>query len=408
MRANTRRYLAITHLELNLRFSGDGTPVRHFLKALLLDPSDGWRVQRLDLAFPGANDSPETGEFLISGIGDLDRDGRPELVYAVTVGRADCYILAYRYDGAIWQCSPILAELPSVDLVRSIALGDLDRDGADEIVLGTRSSGAVLILDRGPTGYVATTIDRDQYGIGTTNTREVAVADLDSDGALEILVATARAGAENWHATPGAIFLYRQSANGWDRSLIDDHGGRTHTRMVAVADVKNDGVKRIVSSAVGIVQPNSNQVISEPELRLYTFTGESVVCEAIGTLENMIKSRSFAAGDIDGDGRTALAVGTRALGAAGLEETALFVYRFDPIVRAWQRETVDTSGPLGFHCVAIGDVDGDGRLEIIASDDWRGEIKIYKRRDNGWQRTTVYAAGGPIFCSAIHLIEYNG
>jgi len=133
-----------------------------------------------------------------------------------------------------------------------------------------------------------------------------------------------------------------------------------------------------------------------------------VVCEAIGTLENMIKSRSFAAGDIDGDGRTALAVGTRALGAAGLEETALFVYRFDPIVRAWQRETVDTSGPLGFHCVAIGDVDGDGRLEIIASDDWRGEIKIYKRRDNGWQRTTVYAAGGPIFCSAIHLIEYNG
>ncbi|MEA2989807.1 MAG: hypothetical protein QOG83_2518 [Alphaproteobacteria bacterium] len=400
-----KRYLAVTQLELNLRFSEAGEPTRHFLQALLLDPSAGWRAQPFDLRYPGSSEDADTGEFIVSAVGDLDGDGRCELVYAVTIAPADCHILAYRHDGTDWRALPIIKGLPSVDLVRSIALGDLDQDGADEIVLGTRPSGAVLVLDGGPTGYAVTTIDRDQYGTGTTNTREVAVADVDGDGALEILVATAHASLEKWQATPGALFLYRRSADGWDRILIDDHGGRTHTRMVAVADVKNDGVKRIVSSAVGVVEPESGRIDPQPELRMYTLTGERAACQPIGTLENMIKSRSFAAGDIDGNGSMALVVGTRALGAAGLETTCLFVYRFDAHTQAWERETLDTSGSFGFHCVAIADVDGDGRSEVIASDDGRGLIKLYKKRGDGWQREIIYAAKGAIFCSAIHLIQ---
>jgi hypothetical protein len=233
----------------------------------------------------------------------------------------------------------------------------------------------------------------------------VAVADVDSDGALEILVATARASLENRQSTPGAIFLYRRSARGWDKILIEDHGGRTHTRMLAVADVKNDGINRIVSSAVGIVQPGSGRIDPDPELRLHTLKGARAECEPIGALENMIKSRSFAAGDIDGNGRNALVIGTRALGVPGLETTCLYAYRFNHDTGTWARETLDTSGPLGFHCVAIGDVDGDGRSEIIASDDGRGLIKLYKRRDDGWQQEIIHDAKGMIFCTAIHLIE---
>ena len=400
-----KRYLAVTQLELNLRFSADEAPVHHFLQALILDPLQRWCAQRLDLRYPGSSDPADAGEFVVSAMGDLDGDGRPELIYAVTTARANCHIVAYRHDGTTWCALPIIKGLPSVDLVRSIALGDLDNDGADEIVLGTRPNGAVIVLDGEPTGYVATTIDRDQYGTGTTNTREVAVDDVDADATPEILVATARASKEDWQATPGAIFLYRRSPDGWDRLLIDDHCGRTHTRMVAVADVKNDGIRRIVSSAVGVVQPGSGGIDPQPELRLYTVTGRRVTRQPIGTLENMIKSRSFAAGDVDGSGRVALVVGTRALGGTSHETTCLYVYRFDDRTQAWERETIDTSGPLGFHCVAIGDVDGDGRSEIIASDDGRGQIKLYKRRGSGWEHEIIYAASGAIFCSSIHLIE---
>jgi FG-GAP-like repeat len=242
------RYLAVTQLELNLQLSGNANATGHYLRALLLDPSRGWEVQKFDMRYPGSNQGADTGQFIVSAVGDLHGDGRSEIVYAVTVEPSACHILAYRHDGGGWRCSPVITGLPSVDLVRSIALGDVDEDGADEIVVATRPNGAVLILDGGPAGYAVTTIDRDQYGAGTTNTREVTVADVDSDGAQEILVATARADSEKWQATPGAIFLYRRCANGWDRTLIDDHGAQTHTRMVAVADVKNDGINRIISS----------------------------------------------------------------------------------------------------------------------------------------------------------------
>ena len=402
---NARRYLAVTQLELNLRFSESGVPVNHSLQALLLDPSEQWRVQRLDLAYPGSKARADIGQFVVSAVGDLDGNGHCELVYGVTLQPGNCHLLGYRHDRKAWRSLPIFKGPSSVDFIRSIALGDLDGDGADEIVLGTRPNGAVLVLDHNRSGYVVTTVDRDQYGAGTTNTREVAVADVDSDGVFEILVATARAGAEDWRATPGAIFLYRRSTDGWTRVLVDDHAGRTHTRMVAVADVKKDGVNRIISSAVGVVQSESGCIDPSPELRMYTLTEEGARCETIGVLENMIKSRSFAAGDIDGNGRIALVVGTRALGISGLNTTCLYIYRFNDRAQAWERETLDTSGPLGFHCVAIADVDGDGLSEIVASADGQGLIKLYKKRGSSWQQEIIYAAEGPIFCTAIHLID---
>lgn len=400
----SQRLLAVTHLELNLRFSEDGTPVQHYLRALLLDPENDWRAQRLDLGGPETGEV-DTGQFVVSAMGDVNGDGRPELVYAVTTQRGRCHILAYGHEKGTWRASQITKGLPAVDLVRSIAVDDLDADGTDEIVVGSRPNGAVVVLDREADGYAITTVDRDQYGAGTTNTREVAIADVDGDGVAEILVATARAGAENWHATPGAIYLYKRSANGWKRVLIDDHGGRTHTRMVAVADVKNDGVARIIGSAVGVVEPESGRVVGEPELRLYTLHGEQAVREPIGILENMIKSRSFAAGDIDGTGRNALVVGTRAPGLAGRDKTCLYAYRFDDRSGTWEQEALDHSGAFGFHCVAIADVDGDGQLEIIASDEERGEIKLYQREGTGWRKDVIYAAEGPIFCTALHWLE---
>ena len=103
-----KRFLAVTQLGLNLRLSEDGAPIRHTLQALLLDPADGWRVQRLDLSYPGFKDGAETGEFLVSAVGDLDGDGRSEIVYAVTIEQGNCHILAYRHDGVAWGAFPVI------------------------------------------------------------------------------------------------------------------------------------------------------------------------------------------------------------------------------------------------------------------------------------------------------------
>jgi hypothetical protein len=327
------------------------------------------------------------------------------VVYAVTRQTGDCHVLAYRRDGGRWSPLPVARGLEGVGLIRSLHVGDADGDGEAEVVIGTRPSGAVMVLDRTGAGWRAHLVDRDQYGRNTTNTREVLVADADGDGEAEIVVATARADAQKWQSTPGAVFLYRRRRDGWERTLVEDHEGVTHTRMVAVADVKNDGVPRIVTSAVGILELQAERIAPEAELRAHTVRGDRVEREVIAPLEGMIKSRSFAAGDLDGDGRNELLVGTRTLDLEGYRTTCLYLFRYDAGRRAWERETLDTAGELGFHCVAMGDVDGDGRVEVVASDDGRGEIKVYRREGGAWTSEVVYASGGPIFCSAIHILE---
>src|SRR5262245_49948159 len=135
-----KRYLAVTQLGLNVRFNEDATKRRHDLQALLLDPSDGWRAQRFDLRYPGSKRAVDTGEFVVSAVGRLDGT-HLDLVYAVTLDSDNCYILAYRHNGRTWHALPVINGLPSATYLRSIALGDLDKDGADEIVVGTRPSG---------------------------------------------------------------------------------------------------------------------------------------------------------------------------------------------------------------------------------------------------------------------------
>jgi hypothetical protein len=55
--------------------------------------------------------------------------------------------------------------------------------------------------------------------------------------------------------------------------------------------------------------------------------------------------------------------------------------------------------------VVIADVDGDGRCEVVASDDGRGQIKLYRKRQGEWHHEVVHAANGPIFCTAIQVMK---
>lgn len=117
-------------------------PEQKRLEALLLDPDNGWAIQRLDLRYPGDAEEIDCGEFVVSEVGDINGDGRPEVVFAVTPTDKPSYLLAYRYNQGEWTAEPVYRDFKTADFIRSVALGDLDGDGCDEIVIGTRPDGA--------------------------------------------------------------------------------------------------------------------------------------------------------------------------------------------------------------------------------------------------------------------------
>jgi hypothetical protein len=382
------------------------------LEAMVFDPHNGWSAQRLDLRYPGTLDGLESGDFVTCGVGDIDGDGHAEIVLAVTPAGAPCYVVAYRHDGKSWQPQPVYGDLPSVDFIRSMAIGDLDSDGCDEIVIGTRPNGALVLIDRRHADYTAEVIDSKQQGAGVSNIREVAIGDIGT-GQLDIFATSARSNTRpkgdrnpdiKWESVPGHIFRHTRTNAGWERTSIEDHRNITHSRVLRAG--KLAGAQRIVSCSVGVYDREHQRIDPEPVLRMHTFgTDSTVTSETIGVLEKSIMCRSMAIGDIDGDGENELVVGTRSLAFGDHGTTYLYAYKYDAANAEWTRTILDTSEPLGFRSLILADLDSNGRLAVIASDDGKGMIKAYRFQDGAWQSEVILSRPNFIFCTAMGVID---
>lgn len=388
-------------------------PEQKQFEALVLDPDNGWSAQRLNLRYPGDDGAMENGEFVTVDVGDIDGDGRSEIVFAVTPTDAPCYVMAYRFDRGSWHAEPIYRDFESVNFIRSMALGDLDQDGCEEIVVGTRPDGDIVRLVRGPSRYVAEVVDSKQQGAEVSNIREITVGEIGNSGQLDIFAASARSNTRpkwdrtpdlKWEAVPGHIYRYRQTNGHWERTVIEDHEATTHTRAFRVGELA--GARRVVSCAVGVRDAERQRIDPAPALRMHTLAPDGAVThETIDVLEGAINCRSIAIGDIDGDGVNELVVGTRSLAFADYGKTFLYAYKHNPASSTWERTTIDTSEPLGFRSVALADLDGNGQLAVIASDDGKGLIKAYRFRSGAWQAETILSRPNFIFCTAMAMFH---
>ncbi len=113
--------------------------------------------------------------------GDLNRDGRLDLVSGEATGR----IVIWEHDSAVpgaWG-GHVVGDEPGL---MSLALGDLDGDGALEIVSGHRAPPRLLVWrNEGPSlagPWISSPIGDPEAGIGA-----LAVADLDLDGKPDLV-----------------------------------------------------------------------------------------------------------------------------------------------------------------------------------------------------------------------------
>lgn len=378
----------------------------------MLDPHNGWSAQPLDLRYPGVTEELKSGDFITCGVGDIDGDGQSEIVLAVTPAGAPCYVVAYRQDGKSWQPQPVYGDLPSVNFIRSMAIGDLDGDGCDEIVIGTRPNGALVLIDRALSDYSAEVIDSKQQA-ADSNIREVTIGDFGA-GQLDIFTTAARSNTRpkgdhnpdiKWESVPGHIFRQHKANGHWQRTAIEDHGGVTHSRVLRTGVLA--GAQRVVSCSVGVHDVERQCIDPEPVLRMHTLRPDGTVTgEIIGVLEKSIMCRSMAIGDIDGDGENELVVGTRSLAFGDHGKTFLYAYKYDQSSAKWIRTIIDTSEPLGFRSLVLANLDDDGQLAVIASDDGKGQIKAYRFRDGAWQAEVILSRPNFIFCTSMAMVDF--
>ena len=362
----------------------------------------------------------------LAAIGDLDRDGVPDLAAGAPGGdggAADAgavHLLLLASAGTVKQAIEIDASTPNGPSLAGgdafgsslAAIGDLDRDGAADLAAGAPGddagapdAGAVHVVRLGVraplwNGTLASFATLDNSGGARADAFGLSVAslgDMDRDGIADVAVGVP--GDDEGASSAGAVrLLYLNSdgtvkstaeidastANGPQLGLADALG----SSVALVGDVDGDGTADIAAGASGFSirigqSEMSSTVTGEVHLFLMTSTGTvKRTVEIDSSIENGpvlavgdgFGSSLAAVGDLDRDGVPDLAAGadraTRGYPLSG----AVHILYLNPdgtVKRTAEINSSTANGPqltsgdfFGSSIAPLGDLDRDGVADL--------------------------------------------
>lgn len=319
--------------------------------------AEGWRgevIAEVDQSYAGWDVE----------IGDADNDGANEVL---VVGCPDSRLYLFEKADGAWR-RRLLAErlarrTPGMGL--AVRVVDLDRDGRNEVVVGTGQEAAepaFLYVFQTDGTRITREITARAFLDGSAFTHNLAFHDLDGDGLLEIVTAYCGSGEVT-------RFDVRPGLAGIDRRKIYHLSGSGED--CCLSDVDNDGTVELI--LCNSYREDQGRV----EILEFRPDGELVIPPRV-TIDGFDGQKCFdcavEVGDLDGDGRRELIVGWNR--KQGIAKGTVLGYRVEPeggARRLWTFALEDDRLDLGYFekMMCIADADNDGRNELVVST--RGE-----------------------------------
>ncbi len=256
----------------------------------------------------------------------------------------------------------------------AFAIADVDGDGQQELVTGSRKSGAREIVVGSPNGPIdAFTVWTNEFEagedvLGGGAIYDLDVADFDNDGKMEIWVNT-------WDLFSFAIFestgadAYELQAD-INQAYPDYDHGSFNSHKLLFSDMDSDGRDELV-----VPTTNGFLFYLDDVEDVSTITGASFV-QVGGFLEegDGTETRGADLGDVDNDGLTDIVVGL----GGGEKVIGLEFQGGDPTDFAnYERSTILTQTAESadrFYPLRIADdLDGDGKKEIVVTNLYASE-----------------------------------
>ncbi|MES2775915.1 MAG: FG-GAP-like repeat-containing protein [Bacteroidota bacterium] len=321
-------------------------------------------------------------DFAISGIGlnhiavgDFNSDGKPDLVLT-NRNSANVSVLRNTSTTGIINSSSFAAQVNYTTVVwpDEVAVGDVDGDGRPDLVTASFDQPTISILrNNTPFGGAISFESRQDFGLSAAS-QSLAINDLDGDGKADIVVS---------YPDLGLIGILRNTGNVGELSLaasVNFSTGILSANGIVIGDIDGDGKPDLAIPH----QVNSQNIsifrnISSPGS---ITTGSFAPKQDFNTGPLLY---SLALADVNGDGKPDMAVTNNSL-----HTISVFCNQSTPgnIGAGTFASPVSFGTHFGPTAMAIGDLDGDGKPDMVSTNSSSGNISVL--RNNLFVSTTLY------------------
>jgi len=278
---------------------------------------------------------------------DLDGDGKPDLATANNANSPVSTISILRNNSA----KDSVAFAPGVDLPApsgstpySIAAGDIDGDGKQDLVVTNNVASTVSVYRNTSSPGTISFAARVEFATGNAPF-SVAIGDLDGDGRPDLAVT-------NYLSTTVSVFRNTSTAGSVSFAAKADIPTPATARYVTIGDIDGDGKPDLATA---------NELSSNVSVYRNTSTTGTISFATHVDLSVGGSPLSVAIGDLDGDGKPDLAVANNA------NKSVEIIKNVSTSGNISLSPAVDFPTGSGAYHVAIGDMNGDGKPDLMVA-----------------------------------------
>jgi gliding motility-associated-like protein len=317
-------------------------------------------------------------------ISDLDGDGKAEVVVTNAAGNNISIYKNISTPGNIQFNNKV--DIATSSFPANIKIADLDGDGKPDLAVAHNTVGPILSIYKNvtnwgsitPTSFEPEIVVKTGFGYSY-----VDVADLDNDNKPELLLTNAYT-----DAPVHLVYVFRNIGNQGGLSAASFEAAVSYTSapnplVVNVADMNNDNKPDMVISNFGdriFAQVSSNfnlSVLLNQKNTTGAFNNNSFAFRQNYPTQRIPQSSTI--GDFDGDGLMDAIVGNYG------DNTLSIFHNQSTAGRLNINSQINLPAGLSPLRIAVADIDGDGKTDILAVNDLDNTVSIYRNNASAIQ-----------------------
>jgi Bacterial Ig-like domain (group 3)/FG-GAP-like repeat len=395
----------LTEMQARYQTTGSLNPLQSASRGKNPSPTSGFGFAPV-VTYDSAGD-----ETYSVAVGDINADGNPDLVVGNQCADSNCAgstLAVFLGNGDGTFKPPMTYPTGGYDAT-SVVIVDVNGDNKPDLVVsnlcaaygGCLQGGSVSILLGKGDGTFQSAMS---YTSGATDTNSVAVGDLNGDGKPDLVLASycIQSGCVN-----GVISVLLGNGDGTFQSPALFASDGTYAFSIALGDLNGDGKLDV---AVANLSDNSG---TKGSAAVLLGNGDGTLKTAVTYDSGGYQSLSIAVADVNSDGIPDLVIGNSCVNDNNCNSGIVGILLGNGN-GTFQNATAYGSGGdaegLVLNSVAVGDVNGDGWLDVVMSNQDNGNNSnvgiLLGNGDGTFQTATNYSSGGH-YDTAVALSDVN-